>query len=109
MPMELPAAIAGYLASANAHDAEACAGYFTEDAIVHDEGRDRHGIAAIRQWKEEVSRKYRQVISALDMAKAKGKIIVTARVAGDFQGSPIDLHFAFTLRGDRIARLEIKP
>lgn len=109
MPMELPAAVAGYLASANAHDAEACAKYFTEDAIVHDEGRDRHGIAAIREWKAEVSRKYRPVISALDVAKANEQIIMTARVAGDFQGSPVDLHFAFTLRGGRIARLDITP
>jgi ketosteroid isomerase-like protein len=109
MPMELPAAIAGYVASANAHDAAACARYFTEDAIVHDEGHERHGIAAIREWKEEVSRKYRPIISALDVARANEKIIMTARVAGDFQGSPIDLHFAFTLRENKIARLEITP
>lgn len=109
MTMELPKAIAGYLTSANAHDAETCAGWFTEDAIVHDEGNDRHGIAAIREWKEEVTRKYRPVISALDVVKANERIIMTARVAGDFQGSPIDLHFAFTLRGDRILRLDITP
>lgn len=109
MPMELPTAIAGYIASANAHDAEACASHFTEDAVVHDEGRDRHGIAAIREWKEEVSRKYRPIISALDAVKTNDKIIMTARVAGDFQGSPVELHFAFTLRGDRITRLEITP
>jgi hypothetical protein len=106
---QLPAAIAGYIASANSPDAAACARYFTEDATVHDEGADRHGIAAIREWKEEVSRKYRPIISATGMTKAKEKIIVTARVAGHFQGSPIDLHFTFTLRGDRISRLDITP
>lgn len=109
MPMELPEVIAGYLASANAHDAEACASFFTEDAIVHDEGQERRGLTAIREWKEEVSRKYRPVISATDVTKAAEEIIVKAKVAGDFQGSPIDLHFAFTLRGDKIARLEITP
>src|SRR5689334_6546722 len=109
MPIELPAAIAGYIAAANAHDAAACARCFTEDAIVHDEGSNRYGIAAIREWKEEVSRKYRPFISALDVVTANEKIVMTARVAGDFQGSPIDLHFAFTLRGDRISRLDITP
>jgi ketosteroid isomerase-like protein len=105
--MKLPKAVAGYLASANAHDAEACAGYFTEDAIVHDEGREHRGLAAIRQWKEGVNGKYRPHISATDMTKAKEKIIVAAKVAGDFEGSPIDLHFIFTLRDERIARLDI--
>jgi hypothetical protein len=33
--------------------------------------------------------------------------VVTAHVAGDFPGSPIDLRYAFVLAGDRIARLEI--
>ena len=40
-----PHAVAGYVTSANAHDAEACARYFTEDAVVRDEGQDRRGIA----------------------------------------------------------------
>lgn len=109
MPIELPRAIAGYLASANAHDAETCASWFTEDAIVHDEGQERQGRTAIREWKEEVSRKYRPVISPIHMINAKEKIIVTAKVAGNFPGSPIELRFAFTLRGDGITRLDIAP
>src|SRR5262245_19126853 len=109
MPMELPAAIVGYVSSANAHDAEACAGYFTRDAVVHDEGQDRRGIAAIRDWKEEVSRKYRPAISIVDAVKRDGKVIVAAKVSGNFLGSPVDLQFAFTLRGEKIARLDIAP
>lgn len=109
MPMELPEAIAGYVASANAHDAEACARYFTEDAVVHDEGQERRGIAAIREWKEEVSRKYRPTIDVVDVARRKETVVMTAKVSGDFKGSPIELHFTFTLRGDRIARLDIAP
>jgi ketosteroid isomerase-like protein len=105
MPIELPEAIAGYVASANAHDAEACARYFTEDAIVHDEGRERKGVAAIRGWKEEVSRKYRPVMKPIEAARSDGKVVMRA----EFKGSPIALNFAFTLRGDRIARLDIAP
>jgi ketosteroid isomerase-like protein len=107
MPMELSDAIAGYVASANAHDAEACVRYFTEDAVVHDEGQEKRGHAAIRAWKEEVSRKYRPVVKALDVTRNNEKLIMTAAVSGDFKGSPIDLHFTFTLRGDKIARLDI--
>ena len=32
---------------------------------------------------------------------------VTARVTGDFPGSPVDLRYRFTLEGATIARLEI--
>ena len=109
MPIKLPEAIAGYLTSANAHDAEACTRYFTEDAVVHDEGQERRGITAIRAWKEEVSRKYQPIIDVVDVARSKEKIVMTVKVSGDFQGSPIGLHFAFTLRGGRIARLDIAP
>ena len=35
--------------------------------------------------------------------------IVTAHLAGDFAGSPLDLHYAFVLDGDKLASLEIKP
>ncbi|SRR5260221_7919403 len=109
MPMELPEAIAGYLTSANAHDAEACARYFTEDAVVHDEGQERRGITAIRNWKKEVSHKYRPTVSVISAMRVDDKIIMKAKVSGDFPGSPVDLHFAFTLRDDKIARLEIAP
>jgi hypothetical protein len=30
-------------------------------------------------------------------------------VTGDFPGSPVDLHYRFTLEGGKIARLEIAP
>jgi ketosteroid isomerase-like protein len=48
--VELPKAIAAYIAASNAHDADACAACFTEDAIVRDEGREERGVAAIRDW-----------------------------------------------------------
>ena len=34
---------------------------------------------------------------------------VTARVTGDFPGSPVDLRYRFRLEGAAIARLEIAP
>jgi hypothetical protein len=35
------------------------------------------------------------------------RTVVTARVTGTFKGSPVDLRYAFTLKGDAIARLEV--
>jgi len=109
MQWKLPKPIEAYLAAANARDAEACAACFTDDAVVRDEGRDRAGIAAIRQWSEEVGKKYEPAVAVLDVAQVAGKTIVTGRVSGRFPGSPIDLRHLFTLEGDKIARLEIVP
>ena len=99
--------IAGYIAAANAQDNDAVTETFSDDAIVRDEGQIRNGIAAIRQWAMEVSKKYRPIVEALDVAQTRSKTILKVRVSGNFPGSPIDLHYVFTLAGEKIARLEI--
>jgi uncharacterized protein (TIGR02246 family) len=109
MSRDLPTAIAAYITGSNAHDAAACAACFTGDAVVWDEGRERQGNAAIREWVAEVSRKYRPTVDVLDVAAMDDQTIVTGRVAGTFPGSPINLRYAFTLAGKKIARLEIRP
>ena len=86
-----------------------CAACFSDDAVVRDEGRERQGVAAIREWLQEVSAKYRPTVDVLGVAQTADETTVTGRVAGDFPGSPVELRFAFTLAGDKIARLEIRP
>ena len=109
MSMELPKPVAAYFAGSNAHDAGACVACFTDDAVVRDEGLEWRGAAAVRAWKEEVTRKYRPAAEVIAVAEADGKTIVTGRVSGDFPGSPVDLRYAFTLAGEKISRLEIRP
>lgn len=99
--------VADYIAAANSQDIDAVTAIFSEDAVVRDEGRNRQGIAAIRQWAMEVSKKYHPRIEALDVAQTDGKTILSGRVSGDFPGSPIDLRYVFTLNGGKIGRLEI--
>jgi hypothetical protein len=109
MSRDLPTAIAAYIAGSNAHDAAACSACFTDDAVVRDEGRERQGNAAICEWVAEVSRKYRPTVDVLDVAAIDNQTIVTGRVAGNFPGSPINLRYAFTVAGEKIVRLEIRP
>ncbi len=104
---KLSGPIANYIAAANAQDIDAVAANFREVAVVRDEGQSHQGIAAIRQWAAEVSKKYQPAVEALDVAQLDGRTIVTGRVSGDFPGSPIELRYAFTLNGGRIERLEI--
>ena len=38
---------------------------FAEGGIVHDEGRDYHGRAAIQRWKKQADAKYRYVLQPI--------------------------------------------
>ena len=104
---KLPESIAAYVDGANARDADAVAACFNEDAVVRDEGRERQGIAVIREWAEDVSRKYSPTVDVIAFTQANGRTIVTARVSGNFPGSPIELRYFFALHDKKIARLDI--
>jgi ketosteroid isomerase-like protein len=87
-------------------DVDAYLPQFTEDALVEDEGRERRGVAAIREWRREVvpvTYTVRDVRSDGDGHDAR------VDIAGDFPGSPVRLtfHFQFTPEG-RIAVLRIR-
>ena len=105
--IKLTRPIATYVAAANAQDVDAVTACFSEAAVVHDEKQERQGIAAIRNWAEEVSEQYHPTVEALEVAETNGRTILTGRISGDFPGSPIELRYAFTLNGGKIERLEI--
>lgn len=80
---------------------------FVPDAVVADEGRRHVGHAAIDAWWRDTKAKYRAVAEPLEV-KAEGDAHeVRARVTGQFPGSPITLTFAFRMKDDRIAALQI--
>jgi ketosteroid isomerase-like protein len=103
----LPKPIATYVVGANAQDINAVVACFSEGAVVHDEGHTRQGIPAIRQWAEEVRKKYRPTLEVINVAEMDGKMILTCRVSGNFPGSPVELRYVFVLDRGKIAQLEI--
>ena len=104
--LNLPKTIAAYFI-ADEVDGEAVSQCFTENAIVKDEGHTHKGWAAIKQWKADVSTKYKYTCEPLACEEKDGKTVVTSHLVGDFPGSPVDLRFSFALEGDKIASLEI--
>ena len=108
MSLNLPTAIAAYFA-AETSDGEAVARCFIENATVKDEGDTYSGLAAIKRWKAETSRKYTYTSEPIASEERDGKTVVTSRLTGTFPGSPVELCFFFKLDGDRIASLEIIP
>ncbi len=107
MTLALPLPIAAYYDAKNRHDINAMLAPFAENALVHDEGHDHRGRAAIRAWMEEATRKYRVTSTPEESSTDGGDVVVRALVAGDFPGSPARLTYRFTLVNDRIARLSI--
>lgn len=80
---------------------------FTDDALVHDEGQDRHGLAAIRQWSDEGFAKFQYTIEPTAITETDGKSILTVTLTGNFPGSPVSLDFHFTTKDGKIASLII--
>ena len=106
--LNLPNPIAAYFI-ADEVDAEAVSQCFTENAVVKDEGHTHKGRAAIKEWKVDVSTKYEYTCEPLAYEEKDGKTVVTSHLVGNFPGSPVDLRFFFTLKGGKIASLEIMP
>ena len=109
MPLRLPEPLAAYFAAVNTHNIDAMLAGFAEGAIVRDEGQERRGLAAIREWMEETVRKYHFRVAVNDVTEVNGQLVVMGRVSGTFPGSPVDLRHFFTLDVNKITRLEIVP
>ena len=105
----LPKPVAAYIEGSNAHDADGCVVWFTEDAVVRDEGREMRGSAAVREWMRAAIAKYRHSLEVLSSRTEGGNTVVTCRVSGNFPGSPVVLQHTFVLSGAKISLLEILP
>lgn len=107
MTIDLPAPISTYFDAKNTRDIEATLAVFADDAKVRDEKQDHVGRPAIRAWLEAATRKYRFTATPTAIDRHDDATIVTALVAGNFPGSPVELRYRFKMSGERIAGLEI--
>jgi ketosteroid isomerase-like protein len=105
---KLPQPIADYFQAANAHQTDAVVAAFAKDALVTDEHREHRGGTAIKEWSNEVNEKYQPHAEVTDVTEVGGKTVVTAEVSGSFPGSPVQLRYNFTLKGEKIAALLIE-
>jgi hypothetical protein len=105
---KLPQPIANYFEAANAHRTDAVVAAFAKDALVTDEHQEHRGGTAIKEWSNEVNEKYQPHAEVTDVAEIGGKTVVTAEVSGTFPGSPVQLRYNFTLKGEKIAALLIE-
>ena len=106
--IKLPRIIKAFVKAKNDRDVNAVINCFASDAVVHDEGREMRGVTAIKEWSDEVNKKYKPHAEVTNVAEIGDKTIVTADVSGSFPGSPVQLRYNFTLKGDKIAALLIE-
>jgi hypothetical protein len=103
----LPTPIAKYFEAKNLHAIDAMLATFSDQATVRDEGKDVVGRPAIRHWIEETTRKYSVSVTPTRVDQSGATTIVTATVSGTFPGSPIQLHYHFTVAAENITHLAI--
>ena len=108
-PDELPEVITSYLKAHMARDLDTAIERYTEDASVTDEGRTYNGPDEIRAWLSRSANEYSYTIERTGATNlGDERYDVTHHLEGNFPGGKVDLHFRFTLRGGKIARLVIE-
>lgn len=108
MTIALTGPVAAFFAAERAGDLEALARCFGKRAMVLDEGRSIQGPDAIKRWMKNAKAKYHHTAEPLAVSHRDGTTVVTARVAGAFPNSPLDLEHVFVVEGGTIVSLEIR-
>lgn len=106
--IDLPKPIKRYFDAERARDVRAQMLCFSEDALVHDEGQDHRGLAAIAAWKRAVQSKLEYECEPLAASVEGDCVSVLVGLTGNFPGSPVELDHKFTLNGDKISALTIE-
>lgn len=107
MNQSLPSPLDALVSAMNAHDPVAFIACFRPDATVTDERQTHAGLAAIRDWFEETSRKYRTQLRVTGFEPRPDGGVLSAEVSGNFPGSPFPFHYHLTLSQAKITALTI--
>lgn len=108
MTLTLPQPIATYLQAKNDHDIAAMLACFAADAVVHDDGGEYRGSAAIGEWTERITAEYQLTLVITGVEHRDGTLAVAIRASGNFDGSPFPFIYHFALAADHIAALRIE-
>lgn len=105
--MNLPNVIEELVKAQNLFDSSAYTDCFSETAIVIDEEQTYNGRNEIKQWIEDANRQYKITMEVTKYSETDLIGILTAKVSGDFEGSPVLLDYHFEIADNKIVRLEI--
>jgi ketosteroid isomerase-like protein len=107
MDLKLPKVVSDLLTAQKNYDSDAYANCFSETAVVFDEGGKYHGRKEIKAWIDDANRRYKTRKEAIKYSGTASAGILTAKISGDFEGSPVLLDYHLELTDNEITRLEI--
>lgn len=107
MYTKLPQVIAAYILAQNDKDIDKLITCFKDNAVVHDEGVQIHGINAIREWIHKSNVEYQYTTEVIGVLERDDDTIVTSMLTGNFEGSPVSLDYHFALSDNKIVALSI--
>lgn len=107
--MDMPSIVNEYFEADSRHDADALLAVFAVDAVVEDEHARHCGTDAIREWWSAAKKATQYRAAPVESTSDGDRALIRASVSGRFAGSPVMLTHAFTIKDDRIVRLEIRP
>ncbi|MBT2502132.1 nuclear transport factor 2 family protein [Curtobacterium sp. ISL-83] len=99
----LPKAVEAFVATTNAHDAEALFAVFADTAVVHDDGNAYTTEEEIRSWIQVHQIGPKIVLTPTSFNDGR----LVASVNGEFDGGPMNFAFDFTTEGDLVTDLAI--
>ena len=106
MPADIPEPVQRLLDAANGHDTDAFLASFTDDGVVDDWGREFPGAETIRGWSDREFIGVDVTLAVVAVTTEGDTTTVEAQVGGSGFNGPS--HFAFTVRGDLVARMTIR-
>ena len=89
--MNLPQVIADLVKAQDNHDSVAYANCFSETGVMYDEGKTHTGRTQIQHWIARGNEKYKTVMEPVAFNETGATSVLSAKVSGTFEGSPIIL------------------
>lgn len=106
--MNLPKVIADLAAAQNNFDSAAYTACFSENAVVHDEGKTHNGRKEIEDWIADSNERYKATIKPVSFEENETESILKAETSGNFPGSPIILAYHMVITDGLIQSLKFK-
>lgn len=108
---QVPQVITDYITASNQPDPAGFVKCFAEDAVVLDEGQERKGKAAIKEWSDEYHFGANVTLEPKETKQDGDEFIVTCKIDGDYDKTglpdPLLLDYHFKIENGKISRLSI--
>lgn len=105
--MKLPLILKNLLLAQKNFDSISYSEYFSDDAEVFDEGKTHKGKEEIKNWNQKTNEEYKSKLEVLDVFNEDQTTVLTTKVSGTFDGSPIVLKYKFEIKNEKISSLKI--